>query len=114
MKYPLILILAALFVATSTWCVEQPRDAQRDLLTEVAVVSDGETWVTIREANPKEGTRGWSEKPQQYRGTKVWRLPAGEYEIIARRKGFADIKRMVSVRSSAPRMTIQAICDTPL
>jgi hypothetical protein len=106
-------LTAAGYAADSPKPNEKPADERVPSLTEVAVVSDGETWVIIRDATWERGSKKWSENPLKYSGARMWRLPPGDYEIFARRKGFEDFKRVIHVEAGTPRITVHAICHTP-
>jgi hypothetical protein len=79
-------------------------------LTEVAIESDGNTWITIRDLGQRPESATWA-APRKYHGTQVWPLPDGDYEIIGRRKGFRDFSQTIHVKAGAPRITLRAICS---
>ena len=117
---PFLLSIGLALVATAFVFAEESRtdeskkaDAQRNSLTEVAVSSDGETWVTLRDAAWEPGSHRWAENPQKYQGTRVWRLPHGDYEVIARRKGFREIRKVIRIGPGTTRIAVAAICGEP-
>ncbi len=83
-------------------------------LTDVAVASDGETWVTIRDLKWQPGSGLWAENPGKYLGTKLWRLPPGDYEVLAKRKGFKDVRRVIHARPRSTRVHVAAVCEASL
>jgi hypothetical protein len=70
---------------------------------EVALVSDGETYVSI--AN----TRAPSRFTQS-----VMKLLPGDYEIVGRRRGYLDVAMLVRVRADTPAPVVTVMCTRPL
>src|SRR5687768_3500710 len=81
-------------------------------LTEVSIVSDGVTWVSIGDVEHRNASGKWSEAPFKYNGRRMWRLPPGNYEIIGRRKGFKDVRKVIHVVYGGSEMTSVVICGT--
>jgi hypothetical protein len=93
---------------------EPPTREAPATLTEVAVVSDGESWVSIKDSKWQPGSGRWAENPRKFKGTELWRLPPGDYEVTARRKGFKDVRRIIQIKSSDSRVTVHAVCEVPI
>lgn len=87
---PAVADLKALLVAQN-----QPLD--------VALVSDGQTFVSIRNARA----------PERFARVAVTLLP-GDYEVVGRRAGYQEIIVPLRLRSGLPVPNVTVICDTPV
>lgn len=65
----------------------------------VTLVSDGVTWVSIKNVRV----------PEQFQ-TKTVSLAPGTYEVIGRRRGFRDVERSLQVRSGEVPAKLTIIC----
>jgi hypothetical protein len=70
---------------------------------EVAITSDGVTWVSIA------GYR----QPEKFAERSLKMLP-GNYEVVGRRKGFQDVVIPVQVRTGAPAPKVAVVCTIPV
>lgn len=118
-----LLVSVALAFAAAVACsaaepskqgAEPPVHQAPTALTEVTVVSDGESWVSIKDAKWQPGSGRWAENPQKYKGTELWQLPPGDYEVIARRKGFREVRKIIHVKSGDSSVTVHAVCEVPI
>lgn len=92
-------IAAGVAAETKPAASDSPSRGPAQPRSQVTLVSDGVTWVSITNVQP----------PAKFQ-TRTISLPPGDYEVLGRRKGYRDVRTSLHVRSGAAPGTVTVVC----
>jgi RNA polymerase sigma factor (sigma-70 family) len=75
----------------------------QNVTTDLQLISDGETWVSITNYRT----------PSKFTNSTVKMLP-GNYQVLGRRKGFRDVEMVLKVRAGVPLAPLTIVCTVSI